>query len=370
MLVAFRTVPWNRSAIARRGGWAGPVVVFSVLFALVASARPLIGQEVTRVEVIRLDPSAHVGEVLTVEGLVDRLVSRGAGQTPSYYLEDDYGHQILVIPSDGPPGRGERVRVTGVVDLDAAGDPVLTLSDPGVEPPPAADPADVPEVDQPVDESVDEPADPAAEQEGEPGAEAAADESAVPEVAQRPIWSRRWSTRALAIAALLAAAAAFLVRRMGRDPYEPRPIVTGPRKDDVDFAVDALWPESEQEFDGRTMRFIRPDPTMQLLPARLEVVAGGDEGTEIPFVGKPGEDMELMIGRSPGDGPSTVELKQKTVSRTHAVILFREGEWWLENLSMTNPTVLNDEILGVKAMPLSDGDRIEMGEVVFVFKQS
>lgn len=379
MLVAFNTAPWNRSAAASasRGARAFTAVVFVYLFAIGPAALPAVAQEVTRVEEIRLSPNAHVNQIRTVEGLVDRLVSRGAGQMPAYYLEDDYGHQILVTPFEGTPARGDRVRVTGVINLDPAGDPVLTLVDPSVDPPAVVDESEAVEAETEPIEPVTDPVadsvpDPDAESEtgtGEPGVEADIDEAA-PQAAERPIWSRRWSTRALGIAALLAAAVALLFRRMGRDPYEPRPIVTGPRKDDVDFAVDALWPESEQEFDGRTMRFIRPDPTMQLLPARLEVVAGGDTGTEIPFVGKPGEDMELMIGRSPGDGPSTIELKQKTVSRTHAVIRFRDGSWLLENLSMTNPTILNDETLGVKAMALSDGDRIEMGEVVFVFKQA
>jgi len=153
----------------------------------------------------------------------------------------------------------------------------------------------------------------------------------------------------------------------------PPGIITGDRpanpKKEVDIAVAALWPESDQEFDGRTMRFIRPDPTVQLLPARLEVIGGGDTGEEIRFIGVPGEPTEMMFGRSSGEGPMHIQLKQKTVSRTHAIVRHRHGEWLLENLSMTNPTRLNGEELGVKERLLTEGDRIEMGEVVLRFRE-
>lgn len=347
---------------------------FVFLLSAMCSA-PIGAQEITPVESIRVDPSAHVNEIRTVEGVVDRLVNRGAGLTPSYYLEDDFGHQILVIPFEDPPARGSRVVARGVVNLDPSGDPVLTLFDAGDSPdvtPTGIPPADGSPTDiSPADGSPVE----AATEDGLTDGSNAAGESATgaqaePARAPRRIPGGPWSPGRIAVVGLIALLVAYGGYRLGSTDDKPRPIITGPRKDDVDFATDALWPESEQEFDGRTMRFIRPDPTMQLMPARLEVVAGGDEGTEIPFVGVPGEDCEMMIGRAPGDGPSNVELKQKTVSRTHAVIRHRHGEWLIENLSMTNPTVLNDEILGVKERLLTDGDRIEMGEVVFVFKNS
>ncbi|MEM7416207.1 MAG: FHA domain-containing protein [Gemmatimonadota bacterium] len=327
------------------------VLGFAAIAAVAVVPADVRGQEPTRVEAIRLDPDAHVNEIRTVQGVIDRLVSRGAGMLPSYYLEDDFGHQILVIPFEAPGARGARVTVTGVVNLDPSGDPVLTLFDAGED---DADVEVVPEVEPVTEDSVVE--------------DAEASEAAPP--VRRPFWQRWWpsNTVLFGIALILVAAAAY---RFGRGPDDGmRPIVTGAKKDDVDFATDALWPESEQQFDGRTMRFIRPDPTMQLMPARLEVVGGEDKGAEIPFVGLPGEHIEMMIGRAPGPGKHNIELKQKTVSRTHAVIRHRHGEWLIENLSMTNPTVLNDEVLGVKERLLTDGDQIEMGEVVFLFKRS
>lgn len=297
-----------------------------------------------RVEEIRLDPDAHVNEIRTVSGVVDRLVSRGGSATTSYYLEDDFGHQIMVIPFAAPPARGERVAVTGVVTLDPSGDPVLTLFDPtAAAPPPEA--ADGPSIG---------PA-PATPRPGPPSAP--------------PVWWRRpLVLGGIGLGLVLLFAFAYNRGRSGAPP----PLVTAPLagRHDVDFATSALWPESDQQFDGRTLRFTRPDPTVQLLPGRLEVIGGGDAGEVIHFVAVHGETVEMMFGRSPGSGPGNVELKQKTVSRTHAIVRHRHGEWLLENLSMTNPTVLNDEILGVKERLLTDGDRIEMGEVVFRFRVS
>jgi len=322
---------------------------------LVGALGALVGdvgaQAPTRVEAIRLEPAAHVNQIRTVEGVVDRLVNRPGDDPPSFYLEDDYGHQILVIPFGEAPARGDRVTVTGVVTLDSSGDPVVTLFD-GAAGPDGSDPEGA--------RSPDEPGVGMPSQTG----------PVLP-----PVGGRSRMRLGLTVAGIVMGIGLVLVFvfNLGRAASEAEaPLITGPLpgKKEVDIATSALWPESDQEFDGRTMRFIRPDPTMQLMPARLEVIAGGDAGEEIRFVGVPGEKIEMMFGRSPGLGPSHVQLKQKTVSRTHAIVRHRHGEWLIENLSMTNPTVLNDEILGVKERLLTDGDILEMGEVTFRFRES
>lgn len=319
----------------------------------------------TRVEQLRLDPAAHANQVRTVEGVVDRLVNRAGASTPAFYLEDDYGHQILVVPFDSPPARGDRLTVTGVITLDSSGDPLLTMlgadgagGETGAEGQPMTPPAELG-----VDEAVEEQAEPAVVVPVRPVAQAA------PNLFAR---LRPWLLPVGGILGFIFFAAYFYKR--GRAAAPP-PLVTAPivGRQDVDFATSALWPESDQEFDGRTLRFVRPDSTVRLMPGRLEVIGGGDAGEEIRFVTVQGEDgarTEMMLGRASGDGPTHVQLKQKTVSRTHAVIRHRHGEWLIENLSTTNPTVLNDEVLGVKERLLTDGDRIEMGEVIFRFRET
>lgn len=113
------------------------------------------------------------------------------------------------------------------------------------------------------------------------------------------------------------------------------------------------------------------DRTLQFVPGRLEVAEGEDDARhEIRFVQMGGR-SEVTFGRNPGEPYRHVQLHSRTVSRLHARMSFDDGQWTLENLSATNPTVLNGEALtndGARRT-LREGDRIEMGEVVFVFRE-
>jgi len=139
--------------------------------------------------------------------------------------------------------------------------------------------------------------------------------------------------------------------------------------------------------DGALVRYWRPaDGTLQFLPGRLEVIAGRDAGQEIRFVRTPGPDgTRVTFGRAEGAPYRHVQLREPTVSRAHARMTLDLGVagedrdsrssgmgWRLENLSATNPVVVNGRPLatdgGDSAMVvLREGDRIEMGEVVFRF---
>jgi predicted component of type VI protein secretion system len=65
-----------------------------------------------------------------------------------------------------------------------------------------------------------------------------------------------------------------------------------------------------------------------------------------------------------------VQLEEHTVSRMHAKMSLDGKTWTLSNLSRTNPAIVNGLALGEEnpAVVLRDGDRIEMGEVVFRFR--
>jgi hypothetical protein len=131
-------------------------------------------------------------------------------------------------------------------------------------------------------------------------------------------------------------------------------------KDDVE---DRLVP-------NETIRFRRPvEEPVQLLPGRLEVVSGDVSHREIRFVRIPGEPMQLILGREGGPSPQYVALKSGTVSRQHARLAFKNGRWAVENLSKTNPVVVNDEELShvEGERSLDDGDQLELGEVVLRF---
>ncbi|HZF67279.1 MAG TPA: FHA domain-containing protein [Gemmatirosa sp.] len=123
--------------------------------------------------------------------------------------------------------------------------------------------------------------------------------------------------------------------------------------------------------EGETLRFAIPDEgTLQFLPGRLEVVAGPDAGREIRFIRPPGPEQPVItFGRSEGPAYAHVQLLARTVSRRHAQMTLVDEHWTLQNLSSTNPVTLNGRPLAPDEVAplLVDGDRIEMGEVVFQF---
>lgn len=123
--------------------------------------------------------------------------------------------------------------------------------------------------------------------------------------------------------------------------------------------------------EGHALRFSVPaEGTLQFLPGRLEIGSGLDSGREIRFVRVEGPNgIEVTFGRSEGELYRHVQLRDKTVSRAHAVMRFHDAVWSLRNLSLTNPVVHNGvQMAGNAVQPLSDGDRVEMGEVLFTFR--
>lgn len=112
--------------------------------------------------------------------------------------------------------------------------------------------------------------------------------------------------------------------------------------------------------------------TLQFLPGRLEVVEGEEQQRhEIRFVRNFGGRTEVTFGRNPGEPYRHVQLHSRTVSRLHAKLEFENDSWSLTNLSTTNPTLLNGEPLAEPdaTRVLQEGDTIEMGEVMFRFRE-
>ena len=163
-----------------------------------------------------------------------------------------------------------------------------------------------------------------------------------------------------------------------------------PRNDAPTAPVTPLEDEMGEAVDGASIRFWRPaDGTLQFLPGRLEIAAGRDAGHEIRFVRTGGpEGTCITFGRADGPPYRHVQLREPTVSRSHARMdleqtpppsdpanrIVATPRWRLENLSSTNPVVVNGNTLDAKGGPessvtLSEGDRIEMGEVAFVFHE-
>ena len=136
--------------------------------------------------------------------------------------------------------------------------------------------------------------------------------------------------------------------------------------------VNGTVPGSTGGASTRVIQEVAPvEGTLQFLPGRLEIVDGDVPGRDIRFVRTWGEIPEVTFGRVAGPPYRHVQLRSQTVSRQHARMQFADGRWKLINLSQTNPVVVNGEPLDSAhgQRLLRDGDEIEMGDVLFRFRE-
>jgi hypothetical protein len=64
-----------------------------------------------------------------------------------------------------------------------------------------------------------------------------------------------------------------------------------------------------------------------------------------------------------------VILDDPFASANHAIVVWREGRWWIEDLDSHNGTLLNGEVVA-KPQPLASGDYITIGETSLLFEQT
>jgi len=97
--------------------------------------------------------------------------------------------------------------------------------------------------------------------------------------------------------------------------------------------------------------------------ARLRVLAGpaGTAGREF-LLDRPA----LTIGRR---ADQDIVIDDPSVSRTHARIHATEGEAAVEDVGSTNGTALNGRPIGRSRVPVHDGDRIQVGNVLLQYRR-
>lgn len=76
------------------------------------------------------------------------------------------------------------------------------------------------------------------------------------------------------------------------------------------------------------------------------------------------EGEEWVVGRDPDEADLLTD--DHTVSRKHLRITKKDEEFFLKNLSRTNPTLVNDEPIQPNT-PLKEGDKIRVGDNLFIF---
>jgi len=125
--------------------------------------------------------------------------------------------------------------------------------------------------------------------------------------------------------------------------------------------------DAETPNDPSTATY-RIDETGELVAVELdEVVArgaalvirsgGGREGESFPLTGE-----RATIGRRPD---SSVFLDDVTVSRDHALIVRRGGDWHLDDLGSLNGTYVNRH--RIETHRLDDGDELQVGKYKLTF---
>ena len=126
-------------------------------------------------------------------------------------------------------------------------------------------------------------------------------------------------------------------------------------------------PETKDE-DVTTATYVIDDQTGELKPVDVGDVAaqsgalvvrsgGGRVGQSFPLTGE-----RMTIGRSP---ETDVFLDDVTVSREHATLVRRGGDWFLDDSGSLNGSYVNRQ--RVDSHRLADGDELQVGKFKLTF---
>ncbi len=92
-------------------------------------------------------------------------------------------------------------------------------------------------------------------------------------------------------------------------------------------------------------------------PALVIRAGGGRVGESFPVAGE-----RMSIGRRPD---SEVFLDDVTVSRDHAVLIERAGQWYLDDCGSLNGTYVNRS--RIESQRLQEGDEVQIGKYKLTF---
>ena len=129
----------------------------------------------------------------------------------------------------------------------------------------------------------------------------------------------------------------------------------------------ALLPRADGGGEPVTASY-RIDEAGELVPVELEGVSaqgpalvirtgGGRVGESFPIVGE-----RMSIGRRPD---SDVFLDDVTVSRDHALLIERSGQWHLDDCGSLNGTYVNRR--RIESQRLQEGDEVQIGKYKLTF---
>lgn len=110
----------------------------------------------------------------------------------------------------------------------------------------------------------------------------------------------------------------------------------------------------------RDLRFNTQLIQFQKVPALTLLRQGADEdNVETTYT-----ISEVTIGRETGN---TICLQDDTISSIHSRFIYKNRHWWIEDLSSTNGTFLNDELI-ISPTILMSGDEVRIGKQIMEVK--
>lgn len=110
--------------------------------------------------------------------------------------------------------------------------------------------------------------------------------------------------------------------------------------------------------------------TLRMLPGRLVPEDRNSLRDDIRFIALDTRgEQRFTVGRGEGPLHEHIQVASPTVSRRHATLLYQDSTWSIANLSETNPVRVNGvELRESDSISLSEGDRVEMGDLVLRFR--
>jgi hypothetical protein len=95
----------------------------------------------------------------------------------------------------------------------------------------------------------------------------------------------------------------------------------------------------------------KPVPRISLYPETIEDIGPSTFSS-----------FEVLVGRDPN---CDIILADSTVSFRHARLVYRQDQWWLEDLRSTNGTFLNDHRVDIPTV-ITNADRVQFGQSVYL----
>jgi hypothetical protein len=138
----------------------------------------------------------------------------------------------------------------------------------------------------------------------------------------------------------------------------------------------ASVPAAEAAAEFATIRLSKDSSpkTMRFIPGKLEIISGADKGKSFKIAGYQTPEGDVVtVGREKVTGERSfahIEIGDqfKTVSRQHFKLVYRQPDLYVQNLSSTNPSRLNGEIMFEgESRKMESGSVISAGELEFQY---